>query len=459
MRSLSTAQALAWASWKVEFLSSVETGITAPAIQRAGIPIRSAAPDDLSATDTVVFDHYDLDAASERSIAGDRPRRVAFDDMPSRRHDVDILLDPTPGRVGQDYAAYVRNDTLVLAGAPYAQLSRGWIDGRAIALENRRSKATTRKRVLVSMGATDPNNATQKILPALADLDVEIDVVLGQSAPHLGAVRNALGHRGRLHVDPPDFPALVAEADIAVGAAGSSCFERACLGLPSLVIVLADNQRDLAKAFEKQGAVQVIEFAKLVQPSLLAQIVVSLLSDERRLSMMSDCGSDLVDGRGTQRFLTVLAGQHRVGSHIIALRLAEKSDSDWLLDLQSTPDVRRFSLNPEVPTASEHALWFAGTLANPDRLLAIVRCDGKPSGMLRIDRSVGPTVSFQVSIAVSPEFQRKGIGLAALSALRQVVPSADLKATVLPDNLSSQKLFVRAGYGGDGDCKFVNHVS
>jgi UDP-2,4-diacetamido-2,4,6-trideoxy-beta-L-altropyranose hydrolase len=454
MRCLASAETLAWASWDVGFVSTAETVATVPALGRAGFQVREDHGGSVSGADVIVFDHYGLDAQVRQRLAADTPIRVAFEDLPVRAHDVDILVDPTPGRDVSAYADVVRPDTALLAGPRYAQLRRPWWAARgATAAQAARAKAA---RVLVSMGATDPANATRKVLAGLAALGrtLEIDVVLGPGAPHRDAVRDDLRGFGRLHVDPPDLPRLVAEADLVIGAGGSSGYERACLGVPALIVVLADNQVDLARAFEASGVARTIPYAMLGEPQALAAAIADVLDDADLRHTMARKGRELVDGRGPQRLLLHLAGREPVAGGHVRLRLAEASDRDGLLDLQSRPETRRFAREPKIPTPAEHAAWFDMTLANPDRLLAIIDAGGTNAGMLRIDRLVADNLAFEVSIAVSPEMHGRGIGRSALALLRRVVPKADLLATILAGNAASRALFARAGYRPEGDERF-----
>ncbi len=461
MRCLATAETLASASWDVAFVSSEETRTTAPALGRAGIAVCENEDDNiLSGADVIVFDHYGIDAAEERRIAGSIPLRVAFDDLPERVHDVDLLVDATPGRAATSYDGLMAPGAELLAGARYAQIRRCWWEQRTPALA-RRARMETANRILVSMGATDPTNATAKVLAALAAADrkLEIDIVLGPGAPHRAAVRAMIGTLGRLHIDPVDLPRLVAEADLAIGAAGSSCFERACLGLPAIIVVLADNQVELAQAFDTCGAARTVSHSRLNDPADFARIVTDILDDDAAREVMSELGAKLVDGRGPQRLLLRLTGRRVAAGGPISVRAAEASDQDWLFKLQSRPETRRFAINPAPPTPSEHAMWMARTLSNPDRLLAIVEWDGMRAGTVRLDRLSQKTPAFEVSIAVEPERHGHGIGTAALGLVRKIIPKADILATVLTDNRASQALFERAGYRREAEERFRSVVA
>jgi UDP-2,4-diacetamido-2,4,6-trideoxy-beta-L-altropyranose hydrolase len=458
MRCLATAETLKWASWEVAFMSSGETLQTVPALAREGVSL--TADGDLADSDVIVFDHYDIDAAGERQTAGALPRTVAFEDRPNRRHDVDILVDPTPLRQRKSYDGLVGAETVRLVGPAYAQLRRSWLTKRADALA-RRSRNWDVRRVLVSMGATDPLNATAKVLEALAHIEgaFELDVVLGPSAPHLAVIREALAGRGTLHVDPPDFPRLVADADLAIGAAGSSCFERACLGLPALIVELADNQADLIAAFEDCGAARAATRQQLEDSLWLARIISELIDDEEARAAMSETGQRLVDGRGPQRLLLNMIGFRTTGGGAVTLRLAEADDEDWLLQLQARPETRRYAINPTVPSLSEHASWMKRMLASADSLLSLVEHDGKRCGMVRLDRLAGQATAFQVSIAIDPALHGRGIATAALKLTRRAFPKAELVATVLRGNSASQSLFERAGYRKESEELFRSAVS
>jgi spore coat polysaccharide biosynthesis predicted glycosyltransferase SpsG/RimJ/RimL family protein N-acetyltransferase len=458
MRCLAVAETLAWASWEVGFVSAAGTVETAPAIANAGFPVKEPGDGALAGADVAVFDHYGIDAQAEAREAPGVPLRVAVDDRPSRDHRADIVIDSNPSRRPEDYCHRITPEARVLAGARYAPLRRCWLEWRASALA--RTRGSTPRRILVSMGATDPTNATAKVLAALkrADLPADIDVVLGANAPHRGEIAREIGSRDRLHIDP-DLPRLCADADFAIGAAGSSCFERACVGLPSLIVVVVDNQGDLAPAFAHAGAARVIPREVFDDPPTLARAIADFASDTAARRVMAQAAVALVDGRGTQRLLLALAGEAEAAAGSVRLRLAEASDRDWLLDLQRKPETRRFASNPEIPSTAEHAAWFARTLVNPDRLLAIVESGGDACGMIRIDALSEPRPAFEVSIAIAPERHGRRMGRAALSLLRRAVPLADLVATVLPDNAASRALFARGGFCSDGENRYRSRAA
>jgi UDP-2,4-diacetamido-2,4,6-trideoxy-beta-L-altropyranose hydrolase len=449
MRCLAFAETLCWAGWRVAFSTGVQSVATVPALGLGRYEVLPpAANDDHPSTRLVVFDHYGLDTRDERGFAAADRLLVVFDDLADRPHDCALLVDPAPGRAAAAYAAQVPQGCRLMLGPRHAMLGARWRAAAPASIARREAGGPAR-RILVSMGATDPVDATSRVLDALerAGLAAEIDVVLGAAAPHRGAVERRAGAGMRLHVQPEDIVALVAAADLAIGAPGSSSFERAALGVPSLLIPTAANQTQMAEGLGAAGAAALAPAALLADAEALGRVISDLAGDAARLRALSRAGVALGDGRGALRLLAAIAGT-RVASDgaTLHLRLAESSDADWLLELQRAPATRRFARNPALPTAAEHAAWLARMFADPERLLCVVERNGEAAGMVRLDRLAPQSPRFEVSIAVHPSMHRRGVGGAALALLRRLAPGATLDAAVHAGNAASQALFAAAGY-------------
>ena len=175
-----------------------------------------------------------------------------MDDATGRRHDCDILVDAAAADRSV-YAGAVPAPARLLLGPAYALMRRTFSERREEALRRRDGRAV--KNILVSFGATDPWNATSVALSALESTaeDHAITVALSSQAPHLDEVRAKLHGQMQLVLDA-DMAKLMTEADLAIGAAGASSYERAVLGLPSVIVTLADNQRNLCKSLIRSGA-------------------------------------------------------------------------------------------------------------------------------------------------------------------------------------------------------------
>jgi UDP-2,4-diacetamido-2,4,6-trideoxy-beta-L-altropyranose hydrolase len=455
-RCLALAEALAETGWRVSFAVGPGTAAMMPAIAAGGFSIHELActaedepallrgchPDGIA---LLVVDHYQRDIQFEEACRGFARQILVMDDATGRRHDCDILVDAA----ANDRSVYAGDGPAparLLLGPHYALVRRAFTARRAEALQRRDGRPV--ENILVSFGATDPWNATPVALDALGRFadDISIIVALSSRAPHLDEVRRKLRGRMQLVLDA-DMAELMTAADLAIGAAGASSYERAVLGLPSIVVTLADNQRGIARAVIDAGAAIDAGRFDPTFSSRLAAIMRTLIPDPGARIRMTEAATALVDGRGWQRLLIGVVGDTaaRDGSSV-RLRVAEISDRDWLFELQRVPQTRRYFRNPLAPTTEEHACWMARILADPDVFLLVIEVDGEQAGYVRLDRRKGEKAKFEISVAVCPKAHGRGVGSVALSLARRLQPGAVFDAEILPENIASRALFTRAGF-------------
>ena len=168
-------------------------------------------------------------------------------------------------------------------------------------------------RILVSLGLTDPLQATRLVLDGIemSAFAGSVDVVLGPTAPYLAEARARAKAGGRSITVHSNVPAatmvdLIVAADLVIGAAGTSSYERACLGAPTLLVELAENQRDNIAAFVRAGAALPLGPSSALIPAAIAEVLNGLLANPAGLARMSMLARALVDGRGAQRVALVL---------------------------------------------------------------------------------------------------------------------------------------------------------
>jgi UDP-2,4-diacetamido-2,4,6-trideoxy-beta-L-altropyranose hydrolase len=260
-----------------------------------GTPARQAASvADLARTwgaQAAVLDHYGAGPGEEVMIRTGVHRLLVLDDL-KRGHLCDLVLDSNLDRGAADYPG-----AQSLTGPAYALVRPEFAAMRTETLARR--AAAPPRRLLIALGLADLGGITARvmeaILPGLGDL--QVDIVLGQAAPSLSILAPLTSRDARLtlHVDTREMAALTAAADLAIGAGGSSIWERCCLGLPTLTLVLADNQREAAHALAARGAADVAEAGDL------AGRLAALAGDPPRLAAMSQAASALCDGQGAAR--------------------------------------------------------------------------------------------------------------------------------------------------------------
>jgi UDP-2,4-diacetamido-2,4,6-trideoxy-beta-L-altropyranose hydrolase len=246
--------------------------------------------------DLLVVDHYGIDRDWEEALRGVAARVLVMDDLADRPHSCDVLLDQgLHDAPGERYAGLVDASTRVFVGPCYAML-RPEFD-RFVARQR-----DGLQRALVFFGGTDPSGETLKVLAALRTLASEAPeslFVLGPVHPQAAEIkRTATGLRGITIVDVTDEMArLMADADVGIGTCGGAAWERCALGLPSLVVVNADNQRDDARILGALGAIRNLGDAQSTTVEQWTTEIRALRRDAGALTAMSRAAAAVMRGR------------------------------------------------------------------------------------------------------------------------------------------------------------------
>ena len=254
----------------------------------------------------LVADHYALDARWESALEGCYGKLMVIDDLADRPHDCDLLLDQNLGREPEDYEALIPARCQRLIGPRYALLRPEFAALRAYSLQRRQTPEL--KRLLITMGGVDQPNATGKVLEALKSCalpsDCQITVVMGPAAPWLEPVRalaSSMPWPTEVLVNVSNMAQIMANSDLAIGAAGSTSWERCCLGLPTLLITLAENQRAGAQALHQAGAARWLGEPEAIPHELAAAL--PMLLGGQLVAEMSQAARGLTEGRGAARVL------------------------------------------------------------------------------------------------------------------------------------------------------------
>ena len=223
--------------------------------------------------DYLVVDHYAIDKEWERIVANVVKNIVVIDDLANRSHECVLLLDQNLGRESSDYDGLVSSNCKRLIGPAYALLRPEFLALRERSLKRRVNPKI--KRILISLGGVDRTNITGQILEAIElsvlPASMELDIVMGASSPHLNKVRQKaeqLPFKVTVSVNVSDMAERMHHADLSIGAVGSTSWERCSLGLPSILMVLAENQKHAALALKQSGAVIIADNAERVRVEL-----------------------------------------------------------------------------------------------------------------------------------------------------------------------------------------------
>lgn len=253
--------------------------------------------------DALVFDSYALTADDHRAIAKGRPTLV-IDDLADRPLAADLVLDAGPARRAQDYAGLAPPNAKLLLGPSYAPVRPAFADLRDEALARRAERGPV-QRILVSLGLTDVGGVTGRVTRLLRPIlgETKLDLVVGGGAPSLPDLwaLSADDPRLELHIDTQHMPQLVFDADLAIGAGGSTTWERCVLALPALTLILADNQIAAARALEAAGVTPCLDVGAADFEAAFVREVEGLLANADRRADLSAASATVCDGKGADR--------------------------------------------------------------------------------------------------------------------------------------------------------------
>ncbi len=393
----------------------------------------------------VVVDGYEFGAEYQASLKRRGLKVLFIDDNGNAGHySADLVLNQN---AHAREAFYPSRDasTCLLLGPRFAMLRREFRSWR----EWKREIPAVARRVLVTMGGSDPDNVTQRVVEAiLSEGDFETKIVAGGSNPHLARLREFVGNPGRavqLVENASSMPELIARADVAVAGAGTTSWEMCFLGLPALLIVLADNQQGIADELGKRGIMVHLGRGSGLAWSTIATQLRSLADSPVVRREMSERGRALVDSRGAERVVSALNRES------LSIRLVEDGDCKLLWEWANDPVVRASAFSSETIPWDDHVAWFRERLNDRNcRVFVVLDASAVPAGQIRFDRRGVSDAGFDIDITVDSRF--RGLGYASrlidLGINRAIAEWGlqQFNAFVRPENVASARAFERAGF-------------
>ena len=397
--------------------------------------------------DWLVIDHYAIDERWERVLRPACRRLMVIDDLADRNHDCDLLLDQNLVDGWQDrYRGKIPNNCGMLLGPEYA-LMQPIYAGLHDRVPPREGQI---RNILVYFGGADTDNLTGMTISAFKSLlvdDVSMDVVVPTSSPHIEYLRRITENnaRIRLHESLPSLAPLMVKADLAIGAGGATSWERCCLGLPSLVVTLAENQNPIAEELNKLGLIRWIGRTRHVTEIDIRKQLNSILNEKFDKKWSNKCKL-ITDGNGTKRVCSIITID---SSQILKIRPAKILDEKKLLLWANDFSVRNNSFHSNRIDEKDHHLWFNKKLRDfeKSKIFIAETCDEVPIGQIRFELTPeGWEIDYSLAAYARGRKLGKKLLRAGISAMESISESTQFVGRVKPDNINSCKVFENLGF-------------
>ena len=278
--------------------------------------------------DWLVVDHYGIDYNWEKKLRPYCKKIMVIDDLANRKHDCDLLLDQNLiYNYKNRYKNLLPKNCTTLLGPEFALLQNDYKD---LHLSTPPRKGPV-KCILVYFGATDENKLTEKTLLAFLQIkrkDIILDVVLSSHSPQMKKIKmlSKKYKNIKIYSELKSLANLILKADLAIGACGSTSWERCCLGLPSIVVTIADNQKPIAKELHLKGVVRWLGHCDNINKNLIYNELKSFIN--QNLEAWSDACKLVTDGYGTKKVTSFLTLESLTE---LTPRKAQLSDKDFFL--------------------------------------------------------------------------------------------------------------------------------
>lgn len=397
--------------------------------------------------DWLIVDHYAVDECWEKLVRPYAKKIMVIDDLADRKHDCDVLLDQNyVSGYQRRYIGLVPPSCTTLLGPDYALLRKEFAEAR----KSLKPRDGSVKRIFVFFGGVDHGNMTGNAIEALSAPEfshIYADVVIGAANPHRDTIATAIEQcpLATLHVQVENIAELMSMADLALCAGGSATWERLCLGLPSLVVTVADNQVQFTHDLHEK---RLIRWIGRAESGVIGEGFRSVLKDAmiqvERNKQESEQGRILVDGHGCERVAGFLL--RGPDSESLKVRKSDESDCELFWYWANDPEVRKSAFNTEPISWEHHQYWFRGKLADADSRLYVIDSDMGPVGQVRFERE---NESYLISYSIGRQYRGLSLGYKVLDiAIRELKYSnkMSLVAEVKKENTASCRIFEKLGF-------------
>jgi UDP-2,4-diacetamido-2,4,6-trideoxy-beta-L-altropyranose hydrolase len=439
--------------------------LTAPGSLKESLEIM-----DREKPDWVVLDGYHFDTEFQKAVKDAGLRLLYIDDYAHlERYYADIILNQNYGAEKFHYNADPY--TKILAGPEYVLMRREFLEYAAV----QREIPDIARKVLITMGGADPDNHTSKILHAinLVDIPLDVKVVIGASSIHYDSVR-LLAEKSKHTVEVlravENMAPLMVWADIALSAGGTTVWELAFMGVPSVLCIVAANQEYAVTSLGEAGIFFSVGWVKDRTDDEIAGSVSKLMSDRLMREDIASKGKKLVDGKGGKRismaikeqitFYVLLTDLLRGDTSFGKVKLENylnltEEEHKLILEKRNSDDIRRWMFNDHIISAAEHKHFLQKLKQNGNNFYWLVKEDSMPIGVVSAQK---------VDFALRESFLgiysiRKGAGDVLMHHFLRfwfsLLGMRSLISEVLADNNNALEFYRKHGFRETGFTRYV----
>ena len=402
---------------------------------------------DSMSPDWLIVDHYGLDCDWENRLRPHVRKLMVIDDLANRPHDCDLLLDQNYFLDGAShrYEGLVPPTCTQLLGPRYALLRPEFAEAR----KKLRHRTGEIQCVFVFFGGTDLDNLTGRALAALSNpelVHLEVNVVLGKTNPNLSSIQKQVALRPNTHlaVQVENVAELMAKADIALGAGGATTWERFSLGLPSIVVVLSENQKNFSEALHEAGLQICLGSAKELSVIDLKTALLKQLKIVKNNHRQSKKCLELVDGKGTEITKNIIL--KGIPVEYWQIRSASSNDCEIYWHWVNDVNVRQSAFDSKPISWEDHKEWFKNKLNDQSTTLFLVGSQLGPIGQVRFEKL---SDHFVIDYSIGRQFRGMGLGERLLTKgieLLRETQGFTLVGKVKEENKASAKVFENLGF-------------
>lgn len=372
---------------------------------------------------------------------------LCVDDVAGCRYVADIILNQNPGFSRSDYSAGI--NTKFLLGPNYALLRREFH------MAGKKQQCKKNNNILVTMGGTDPNDLTSQVLEALITVALDkVTVLIGSMNPnkeHIKKIVQKFPFPVELITDAENVVPYMKRARLVIHAAGSTSWELAYFGVPSICFILAENQEPVASALAKAEYSVNAGWFSAFSPKKMRQMIVSLLDNKQKMSRMAAAGRRLVAGLGPR---SVVEAMIEKMSEKTRLKPASSADMKNLFNWRNDFRIRKNFFDQAPVSWDQHQKWFKDKIRESETSIYTAFYGNEKVGSIRFERKEG---RLKTSIMLNPAYLGRGLGrLIIKKGVKKFIGNKRLlepiRAEIKNDNIASIKAFKGAGfrYAGRG---------